>query len=326
MQKTSRFLYWLLPLFILVGLSVAFYGHFGDVWRSVAGRLHTWVPSQSAVPPVETPAAGGEENRTAQAPARHPVPVPVPAPATAPPAVSEPAPVQSGEALPPSPPLPQIPPETGQKERQAAFGLFKSIDYIVLRDEPFEVAGRQWTVRQMQSDLMGLKDFQSLVPLIQEKEIGSSIRKPVHPSPSRASHLVYYGIRIVRPHESLWNIHYGILREYLGRRQIDIPADADRPLSDGRSSGVGRVLKFFEGIVSLYDLNDVRAEQDLNQIRPPLHDRFFQDIGTLFGPRPVEGRRYQSPPLHRRCAAIGAPRAGARPSGPQIAPRSSEGQ
>ena len=159
--------------------------------------------------------------------------------------------------------------------------MFKSIDYIVLRDEPFEVAGRQWTVRQMQSDLMGLKDFQSLVPLIQEKEIGSSIRKPVHPSPSRASHLVYYGIRIVRPHESLWNIHYGILREYLGRRQIDIPADADRPLSDGRSSGVGRVLKFFEGIVSLYDLNDVRAEQDLNQIRPHSMIVFFR-ISELF--------------------------------------------
>ena len=272
MQRTSKFLYWLFPLLILIGVTLGFYGHDADVWRSVMSRIHKWIPSRAATPPAEAPAVPVEEKAAA--------------PQAAPEAVPETAlekalAVAEQVVLPPSPPLPQVSPETGQEGRRAAFGLYKSIDYIVLRDEPFDVAGRQWTVRQMQAELLGIKDFQPLVPVIQEKDIGPSIRKPIHPSPSSAAHPIYYGIRVVRPNESLWHIHYALMREYLGRRQIDIPPDADRPLPDGRSSPVARVLKFFEGIVSIYDLVDVHAKLDIDEIRPFSMIIFFR-ISDLF--------------------------------------------
>lgn len=274
MQKTTKFLYWLFPLLVIAVLTLAYVGHLGDTWRSVVNRFQAWVPSQRAAPPAEPPAAH-EGNAATQPTVRQPVPPAAPADDAAK------ASARPEDALPPSPPLPQVSPEASQAERQHAFGLFKSVDYIVLRDEPFEVAGQQWTVRRMQADLLGMGNFQPVVPAIEESAIGSSVRKPINAPQALAAHRIYYGIRIVRPHESLWGIHYAILREYLARRQIEIPANADQPLSDGRSSGVGRVLKFFEGIVSIYDFKDVHAKLDIDEIRPHSMIVFFR-ISDVF--------------------------------------------
>ncbi|MCE5243780.1 MAG: hypothetical protein ABFD98_19530 [Syntrophobacteraceae bacterium] len=278
MQKTTRFLYWLFPLLVIAVLTLVYVDHLGDTWRSLVSRFQAWIPSQPATPPAEPPAGRGGDAAT-QPTVRQPVPTAAPADTPADDAAK--ASARPENALPPSPPLPQVPPEASQAERHTAFGLFKSVDYIVLRDEPFEVAGQQWTVRRMQTDLLGIGNFQPVVPAIEENAIGSSVRKSINAPQSLAAHRIYYGIRVVRPHESLWGIHYAILREYLARRQIDIPANADQPLSDGRSSGVGRVLKFFEGIVSIYDFKDVHAKLDIDEIRPHSMIVFFR-ISDVF--------------------------------------------
>lgn len=185
--------------------------------------------------------------------------------------------------LPPPPPLPLVSPEKSQAERREAFQLRDSVDFLVLKDEPFEVGGRKITI----AEILGLpkveKELLQVVPYIQEKEIGSTIRRPMVASSleSPAQTSAYYGIRIVRPTENVWSIHHAIIREYFARRQVVLPKDSDKPYPDGRSSGIGRLLKFIEGAVYAYNLNENRFEKDINVIKPYAIVVFFK-VSDLF--------------------------------------------
>jgi hypothetical protein len=154
---------------------------------------------------------------------------------------------------------------------------------VVRPDEPFEAAGKQWTVNQMLGRPSTQEAPAELVPRIEEHELGRIIRKPIQPAPAKPGPApsTYYGIRIVRPGENLWNIHYAIIREYLDRRDIHLPATADEPLADGHSSGVGRLLKFLEGVVQVYDTSRGGIARDLNEIHPNTIIVFF-NISELF--------------------------------------------
>ncbi|MGV8074208.1 MAG: hypothetical protein AB2L11_06615 [Syntrophobacteraceae bacterium] len=185
---------------------------------------------------------------------------------------------EQSNTLPPSPPLPGISPESNQQERRNTLQLKESVDYIVTKDEPFEAGGKQLRI----ADLLGLfhesKDAPSIFPSIQEKEIGSKVRHSILPSTSASSpsNLSYYGVRIVRDADNVWHIHYAIIREYFARRGILLAKDCDRPLQDGRSSGVARLLKFIEAIVYVYNVNENRFEKDLNFIYPQFVIVFFK--------------------------------------------------
>ncbi len=181
--------------------------------------------------------------------------------------------------LPPPPPLPQVPVEASEPQRKEAFGL-KSLDHIVLRDEPFEVAGRSYTIGGIQSGLQKTTEPPAIVPEIQEKNIGSAVRRPIRPGAPQ-NERVYYGVRIVRPYENIWKIHFGVLQEYLARRQVILAKGADRPLAHGLSSGVGRLLKFIEAVVTVYDVDENRVEKDINLVHPHSAIVFFK-ITDLF--------------------------------------------
>ena len=166
--------------------------------------------------------------------------------------------------LPPSPPLPAIPPDASQVERREAFQLRESVDHIVRKDEPFEVGGKKITI----GDILGAPP--EVFPSIVEKDIGSMVRRPIFPgsSSSPGQGHGYYGVRHVRPAENIWGIHHAMIREYFARRRIILPKDADKPASDGRSSGVGKLLKFIEGIVYVYNLDKHSFEKDPDRIQP----------------------------------------------------------
>jgi hypothetical protein len=167
--------------------------------------------------------------------------------------------------LPPSPPLPQVPAESSQSERKQAFGLGNSVDHIILKDEPFEVAGKTFTIDHIQSEIQGSK----------------TQFDPATGQPPAGPEAPYYGVRIVQPSENVWKIHFGILREYLARRQVILPKNADRPLPGGRSSGVSRLLKFIESVVVVYNTSDNRIEKNINLVQPHSVVIFFK-ISDLF--------------------------------------------
>jgi hypothetical protein len=77
-----------------------------------------------------------------------------------------------------------------------------------------------------------------------------------------------FGIHVVRPGDNIWNIHFQFLREYFGGRNIRIAPAADEPDDRGLSSGVGKILKFSETMVHIYNLRERRVEGDLDLIHP----------------------------------------------------------
>ncbi len=189
------------------------------------------------------------------------------------------------QGLPPSPPLPEVPARLDQKQRRQAFQLNKSVDHIVLKDEPFQVDGQKLTIGSILKHLNGKtgKAGQSApLPGIEEHDLTADTDNSRTPEQAQSTQkLAYYGVRVVRPGENLWNIDYAIIREYFARRQILLPAVADEPAPDGRSSGIGRLLKFIQGVVYIYNVKEHRLETNPNLIHPSAIVVFFK-ISDLF--------------------------------------------
>jgi hypothetical protein len=77
-----------------------------------------------------------------------------------------------------------------------------------------------------------------------------------------------YGIHVVRPRDNIWNIHFNLLKELFRNKGTALPPLADEPTPSGRSSGVGKLLKFSENMVAIYNLRERRLDPDLNLITP----------------------------------------------------------
>jgi hypothetical protein len=77
-----------------------------------------------------------------------------------------------------------------------------------------------------------------------------------------------YGVYVVQPGDNIWNIHFRFLKEYFNARQIRLAAGADEPDPSGGSSGIGKILKFSEGMVFIYNLRERQLGEDLNLIHP----------------------------------------------------------
>lgn len=76
-----------------------------------------------------------------------------------------------------------------------------------------------------------------------------------------------YGIYVVRPGDNVWNIHFEFLKEYFKNKGVSLKSFADEPRA-GRSTGVGKILKFSEDMVYIYNLREHKLDVDLNMIHP----------------------------------------------------------
>ncbi|MBW2623885.1 MAG: hypothetical protein JRD68_13340 [Deltaproteobacteria bacterium] len=79
--------------------------------------------------------------------------------------------------------------------------------------------------------------------------------------------VIYYGIYLVRAGDNLWNIHFAFLREYLGHLGIEVAPMDDEPIGS-HSSGVGRILKYAENMVYIFNLKTRELSEDLNLLEP----------------------------------------------------------
>lgn len=244
----------------------------------------------------------GETARALKETAPEPVRKPIPA------AEPRPSPEQSAP-LPPDT-YPDVSPQAPQEERKEAFGLKSSVDHVVQRKEPFEAHGRQWTIEEIERRLASRpsqtpQETEATRARSTDKEsLGGFARKSQVTQAGEASpqRVIYYGVRLVRPGENLWEIHYGVVREYFSRRGVDLPLRADEPRPDGRSTGVGRLLKFLESIVHVYDSRQNRLVENLHLLHPNDLIVFF-NISDVFGaldhvdPKDLESLRYLGPTL-----------------------------
>ncbi|MEA3428548.1 MAG: hypothetical protein U9Q84_04935 [Thermodesulfobacteriota bacterium] len=141
------------------------------------------------------------------------------------------------------------------KKRKAKYGLKKGVDIIVRSDEFFKV-GKLTVSMQEIRDKIRLKS-------------GDIIEKDIKPGKTAQNNVIEeFGIYVVHPGDNLWDIHFKFLKNYFDRNDIAISSLADEPDRFGYSTGVGKLLKFSEKTVCIYDLKEEKLDVDINLIFP----------------------------------------------------------
>jgi hypothetical protein len=137
-----------------------------------------------------------------------------------------------------------------QEERKKPFGLDKSVDAVARSDEKIQVGDQKIPVEEL------------------ERKMVVEQRGEVREKSLQGGKVSAWGVHMVRPGDNLWHIHYQLLREYLAGRGIELPPRSDQPVATGKSTGVGKILKFAEHMVGVYNLRTGKMTKDINLLEP----------------------------------------------------------
>ncbi len=164
----------------------------------------------------------------------------------------------------------QIQPESA-KVLQTEASTDKKV--IIPKDVPATVLKRVQpdTPKALQTEASGDKKVitQKAGPTPIENDIKTKIdEKQRYSKPATILGQKVFGIHVVRRGENIWNLHFQILRDYFARRELPVSIRADEPISNGTSTGIGKLLKFSENLVYIYNLRERRLAIDLNLIHP----------------------------------------------------------
>ena len=140
------------------------------------------------------------------------------------------------------------------QKRKIKYGIEKSIDMIVKSNESLKVGDSTVPMQEI-LDKIYIKSGD-----IVEKEIGA-LNLP-------DDKIRAFGIYVVKPEDNIWNIHFKFLKDYFDHKGIDLAPLADEPNKKGFSSGIGKILKFSEKIVTIYNIKERKIAVDLNLIYP----------------------------------------------------------
>lgn len=152
------------------------------------------------------------------------------------------------------------------EDRKAPYGVGESIDMIVSPDESIKV-GKETVRMQKILDEIRLKQGEIL-----ETDLVAETK----PKEQDA-----FGIHVVQPAENIWDIHFNLLKDYYDHKGIHISPLADEPDRLGRSTGVGKILKFSENLVHIYNLRERTLDSDLHLIYP-LSKIVVYNMGRVF--------------------------------------------
>jgi hypothetical protein len=139
--------------------------------------------------------------------------------------------------------------------RKKSLGIKKSLDMIVRSDESFTIGDVHISMRDILE-----KAFIQKGEVFQEEIEDSGAVRP--------QKIKEYGIYVVRSGDNIWNIHFNILKEFYDYQGINVSSQADEPGDRGMSSGVGKILKFSETLVIIYNLIEKRVDSDINLLKP----------------------------------------------------------
>lgn len=152
------------------------------------------------------------------------------------------------------------------KSRKNEYGMDSGVDMIAKPDETLKVGDA----------VVPMKEILDKIRLNQHQVTEDDLAVPPDQRPVDA-----YGIYVVKPGDSIWRIHYNLLKGYFQQKGIVLPRWSDQPLRTGKSSGVGRILKFSETMVSIYNVKEHKLETDLNMLQPNSKIAVFNIAKTL---------------------------------------------
>lgn len=141
------------------------------------------------------------------------------------------------------------------QKRKAKYGLEKGVDIITKSDETLKIGDSTVSMQEI-LDKIRIKSGD-----IVEKNLGPDGA----PAPGEIKEL---GIYVVQANDNIWNIHFNFLKDYFDNKGVALSPMADEPKSDGLSSGVGKILKFSENTVQIYNVKEGKLDVDLNLIIP----------------------------------------------------------
>jgi len=140
-------------------------------------------------------------------------------------------------------------------QRKEDYDVGAGIDIIARSDEMVQIGDTTVSMKELQQQI------QLKLGEIAEETIGPDGQPVVTPAEN-------YGIYIVQRGDNIWNIHFRFLKDYFSRRNITLSAVADEPVRQGYSSGIGKLLKFSENMVYIYNIIDKQFSENLNLIEP----------------------------------------------------------
>jgi hypothetical protein len=152
------------------------------------------------------------------------------------------------------------------QERKATYGIEESIDMIVKSDESIKIGERTVPMKKI-LDEVRLKEGEIL-----ETDLGTKAAKEKPRD---------HGIHVVQAGQNIWDIHFKLLKDYYEHKGIELSPLADEPDRLGHSSGFGKILKFSEHMVHIYNLKEHKLETDLDLIYP-LSKVVIYNMGHIF--------------------------------------------
>lgn len=139
--------------------------------------------------------------------------------------------------------------------RKHKLGLDKSLDMIVNSDEIFTIGDVEISMSEILKQAF-IKEGE----VFEEKIEKSGAIRP--------QKIKQYGIYVVQPGDNIWNIHFNILKEYYDYKGVTVAPKADEPIDSGLSSGVGKILKFSETMVIIYNLIEKKVALNIDLLEP----------------------------------------------------------
>jgi len=138
------------------------------------------------------------------------------------------------------------------EERKASLGIKDGLDMIVKEGEAIKVGDQTVSVKEISDSIQAQEGG------ITEKDLTAAA----------GGGTGAYGIHIVQPGDNIWNIHFKLLKAYMAGKNIALPEQSDEPDRSGYSSGIGKLLKFSENMVYIYNIRDRQLATDIHMIRP----------------------------------------------------------
>ncbi len=138
------------------------------------------------------------------------------------------------------------------EDRKASYGIKEGLDMIVKEGEAIKVGDQTVSVRELSESIQAREGGITEKDLTTAGVTGSGA----------------YGIYVVKPGDNIWNIHFKLLKAYLVNHNITLPEESDEPDRAGHSSGIGKLLKFSENMVYIYNLKERQLTADINLLRP----------------------------------------------------------